>query len=328
MNSSTLIHDVSRTQASSLAPDALGPTQILANQSRHEASQFCEALTDFSSGWVDNSPLPALLEFIAPSVPTGRRFEYRQHDQLQGFLAEHDDVRAIGAAFKRVEYGGQIVQEKTLNKGLTVRVDHDEVFGDNWHERYVQLLLQRLYRNELIRALSLMAEKAKATEVNLGQAGHGDVDALLRKALVEGADQSGVRVNRLLFAETAWDLRASAYAAQDNAGAYYAAGLTPPQVAQKLLVDALHIVTARYQAEPDAKKPLLQNVVYGFCADSGLTKEQPSHLKRFYTPIEGQAVAVYMEEHPKYTDITVEHYSNTVLTSALGLCKITLNPSA
>ena len=40
--------------------------------------------------------------------------------------ADSEDVRNVGGDFKRLEVKGEIVQEKTLNKGLTIRIDNDE----------------------------------------------------------------------------------------------------------------------------------------------------------------------------------------------------------
>jgi hypothetical protein len=49
-------------------------------------------------------------------------------------------------------------------------------------------------------------------------------------------------------------------------------------------------------------------------------KDEPDNLKRFITPTEsGGPFRVYLEEHSKYTDISVEHYSTVIVTSTLGL---------
>ena len=39
---------------------------------------------------------------------------------------------------------------------------------------------------------------------------------------------------------------------------------------------------------------------------------------------EGSAFRVYCDEHAKYTDLTVEHYSSIVATSTLGIRKLTI----
>ena len=129
---------------------------ISANENRFTAGNYSEALTAFTVGWRDPENIAELLDFIAPPVPVGRRFEFKRSDNAQAFYSENDDVRAVGAEFKRVRYDGESINEKTLNKGLTIRVDHDEVAGDDWQERYVQMLMQRLLRNELRRAIQAL----------------------------------------------------------------------------------------------------------------------------------------------------------------------------
>ena len=129
---------------------------ITANENRFTATNYSEALTAFTVGWVDPDNIAKLLDFIARPIPVGRRFEFKRSENAQAFYSENDDVSAIGGEFKRVRYDGESVNEKTLNKGLTIRVDHDEVAGDDWQERYVQMLLQRLLRNELRRAITAL----------------------------------------------------------------------------------------------------------------------------------------------------------------------------
>ena len=74
--------------------------------------------------------LEEMLEFIAPSIPVGRRFEFKSTNNAQAFYSDSDDIRSIGAEFKRVRYDGSSINEKTLNKGLTIRIDHDEVVDE------------------------------------------------------------------------------------------------------------------------------------------------------------------------------------------------------
>ena len=68
---------------------------------------------------------------------------------------------------------------------------------------------------------------------------------------------------------------------------------------------------------------MLGNSLYAFFAHNVVSKDEPSNLKRFYTPMdEGSAFRVYCDEHAKYTDITVEHYSSIVAASGLGVRKL------
>lgn len=303
-----------------LVPGAIAAS----NESRFTASHLSEPLTAFAVGWTDPAGLRDLLDFIAPPVPVARRFEFRKADNAEAFLSETDDIRAIGSSFKRVEYTGTSVNEKTLNKGLTVRVDHDEGIGDDWAERYVQMLLQRLLRNEIRRAMAVL--DAAATSANKTWADTQNPDADIREALVAAADASGIRPNRLLFGEGAWDLRASSFYSQTTAGAFHAAGLTPEEAARKFFVDGIRVVSARYQ-NGASKAGIVGDAVYAYYAQDGVMKDEPSNLKRFVTPADGGPFRVFLDEHAKYTDISVEHYSNVVATSTLGVRKLAVSGS-
>jgi len=302
-------------------------TVCLANESRFEAAHLSEPLTAFTVGWRDPENLSALLDFLAPSVRVGRRFEFKRSDNAEAFLSETDDVRAIGSAFKRVEYTGETVNAKTFNKGLTIRVDHDEEVGDDWQERYVQLLVQRLLRNEVRRAISALdTQDVSETKVWTwdGTGVAPNPDGELRGALSTAANTSGVRPNRVLYGEGAWDLRSNAYYAQDNAGAFHAAGLTPDDLARRLFVDGVRVINARYTSAA-VRTPMLGNYVYAYFAQDGATKDEPSNIKRFVTPAGGSDFRVYVEQSSKYTDISVEHYSAIVLTSALGIRRLAVS---
>ena len=66
------------------------------------------------------------------------------------------------------------------------------------------------------------------------------------------------------------------------------------------------------------------NEIFAFYAQNGLLKDEPSNIKRFVTPSEdGNLFRVYLEEHTKFTDITVEHYSNIVVTSNTNITQLT-----
>ena len=298
---------------------------ITANENRFTATNYSEALTAFTVGWVDPENIAKLLDFIAPPIPVGRRFEFKRSDNAQAFYSENDDVRAIGSEFKRVRYDGESVNEKTLNKGLTIRVDHDEVAGDDWQERYVQMLLQRLLRNELRRAISAL--ETIATE-------HGNVDwdcsdnpdADIREMLAQAGNESGIRPNRILFGESAWDKRMTCLESQNSAVAFKGASMLQSELAGKFLLDGCEVLSSRYQSTSSQKSQILGDTVFAFFGQNTVSKDEPSNLKRFYTPTEeGSAFRVYCDEHAKYTDITVEHYSSIVATSKLGVRKLTIN---
>ncbi|MDR0351770.1 MAG: hypothetical protein LBH49_04000 [Puniceicoccales bacterium] len=304
-------------------------TVCAANESRFTSSHYSEPLTAFTVGWKDRENIESLLNFLAPMIPVSRRFEFKVANNNEAFLSETDDIRSIGSAFKRIEFTGTSVTSKTFNKGLTIRVDHDDVAGDDWRERYVQLLLQRLYRNELRRAISALEANAQtvAPEGQYIWSDESNPDADIRSELEAATDITGLRPNRLVIGEAAWDIRANAYDAQNNAGANRAAGLTLEELACKLFMDEIRVINARYQNAATSKTAILGNSIYAFFTNNEIMKDEPANIKRFVTPADGSPFRVYVEEHSKFSDITVEHYSNIVITSTTGIRKLVVSGS-
>jgi hypothetical protein len=292
-----------------------------ANEARFTSTHYSEPLTAYTTGWRDPENLDVLLESLFPSVQVGRRFEFKAAANAEAFLSEADDIRAIGSLFKRVEYTGTSVNQKTLNKGLTMRVDHDDEVGDGWREAKVQQLIQRLLRNDLRRGIAIIDAAATNAAKTWGNAANPDAD--VRAALKTGTDTVGMRGNVVVFGEAAWDLRLDSFEVQNTPYAGRAASMTKEQLAQKYMVDRVEIVKARYQSSASAKTVIVPSVVYTYIALQGASKDDASNVKRFITPTSSGKFRVYIEEHAKFTDISVEHYSNIVATSTLGIRKLT-----
>lgn len=321
----------SRERAFALARDPgsdLVSGQIYAaNEARFTAANYSEPLTAYTLGWTDPENLEVLLNQIAPAVEVSRRFEFKAADNAEAFLSETDDLRAIGAAFKRVDYTGSSVNEKTHNKGLTTRIDHDDTVGDGWREQAVDRLMMRLLRNDLRRALTLLNAAAN-NQARTWTSGSPNPDADCRTELKAAADISGVRPNTILFAEAAWDARTGAYEASTAPAAARKAAMTEAELARHLMVDLVLPIKARYQSTSSAKAGVMTaSTVLFYLALQGVTKDDPSDIKRFVTPTPGGRFRVYVTEHEKWTDITVEHYSNIVITSGLSgnIRKITVS---
>ena len=293
-----------------------------AQESRFNQTHYSEELTAFTKDWQDAEHIEMLLNFIAPPVPVMRRFEYKKSDNDQMFYSEQDDLRAQGCSFKRIEFSGQSVQSKTLNKGLTVRVDVDDIAGADWQERYVHLLMKRLYRNELRRAIVALKENAHRIE-KIWQA-TSMPDQELRDCLVQSANTCGFYPNRLLMGELAWYQRQDCYHAQGDTCAHLTAELSREKLAEKLLVEEIKLLKKQHLGIQGDE--IQGNEIFAFFAQNGLLKDEPSHMKRFVTPTENENLfRVYVEEHAKFTDITVEHYSNLVVTSADGITQIDIH---
>ena len=307
----------------------LAPGHIaLANEARFTASHYSEPLTQFSVGYRDPENLQAAIDYIAPAVPVGRRFEWKNAANSQAFLTETDDERAIGAGFKRVEYAGSTQLGKTVNRGLVYVLDTDEDGGAVTEESIVAMLTQRILRNKYRRAMTALSAIAAGNAAVFSSS--TQPDELIKAELATAQLASGVFPNRGLIGLVAWNLRSAAYAAQTTAGGF--SGLVKPaaSVAGDLMLDDLRIDKALYQSSASAKTRIVSSNFYGVIAREGLTKDDPSHLKQFYTPVGGGRFRVYRKvtgPADKFVEITVEHYESIVATSTVGLARLNITAS-
>lgn len=294
-----------------------------ANETRFEANTYSEPVTHFITG-VKAPKYEGLLNFLAPSVTMPRRFEFKAFDKNDHFLTEVDDQRAIGSAFKKVEYKGTTEQSKTFNKGLTITVDHEDAIGDAWRERYAMMLKNRLQLNEIMRAVAIL--KGGATNVaKTWTSGEPDPDGDLLAQLDLAGDELGLEPNRIAWGKGPWMKRQGFYRTNNTPYAGSSALMMPEALAGLLGVESIRVVSNRYQETRTAKKKIL-GMILMFMAEDSLLKDDPSHIKRFVSPTEsGGDYRVHVEEKMKFTDITVEHYSNIVLPGTMGLRMITVS---
>ncbi|MDB6022612.1 MAG: hypothetical protein JWQ04_2469 [Pedosphaera sp.] len=309
------------------------PGQILfANDSRFQETYFSEPLTNYAVGWRDPNNIEASLQFIAPAVPVGRRFEWKQATNAEEFLSETlDDQRAIGSDFKKIEYTAKDVSDKTLNKGLTYVVDLDNVSGPNWLNDKVGKLLRRLYRNEFRRGITALAGVATNTALTWDTTAGKNPDQDLKTDLLTATTASGIRPNRILYGDTAFNKRSLSYEGQTGATAFaQVAALNLDQLASRLMVDKIMISRERYQSGASAKSEIVSNLVFAFYAEDGVDTEDPSNIKRFVSNFSaeqgGGVVRVYLQQiSSKLVSITVEHYSKIIVTFSTGIRKWTIS---
>jgi hypothetical protein len=309
-----------------LAPETI----YAANESRFSESFFSEPLTTYAVGWRDPANLEAALEYVAPSVQTSRRFEYKKMDNAEAFLSDTgiQDVRAPMADFARLEFKGYSALGQTENKGLTVVVDLDNVppHGE-WRTLYTARLMQRLLRSDLRRAIALLSAAATNTAKTWDTTAGKDPDMDVIAELITAANASGIKPNRVLYGDTAWQKRALAHRAQDTAGGFASASLTPDALASLLSVGNVRVSDERYQSSASAKSAIVNNLVLMYNAQSGTTTEDASNIKRFVSPtLTGQRFRVFEQQMTaKLVAITVEHYSKIVITSTLGIRQFTVS---
>jgi hypothetical protein len=323
----------------------LGQIYGLANDSRFIETNFSEPLTTFAVGYQDPNNIEDALEFFAPKVIVpGRLFEWKKWSNAEEFYQEVDDQRAIGADFKRVEYTGIDQTAKTINKGLMMLIDLDQVplQMPGWENRFVAKLVRRLLRNELYRAIAILVGATTPTtkkwDVNT------DPDSDIVQAGVTSADSQGFQFNRVGYGHSAWAQRFLSLRGNANAAKFATAGMTPEQLAPVLGVDECYVVKERYQSTKSTKSQVVGAQVAMFTARPGQDVEDPSNIKRFVSPppnvftdAGGAEITrpqgaldlnVYMRQvSAKIVQISVEHYSNIILTSNLGIVVYNISSS-
>ncbi len=329
---------MSRVEALALAVGSIGilPAEApmkhegihLANEARFTAAYYSEPLTTFAVGWRDPSPITEIMEFLAPTVRVGRRFEYKEFLNQEEWYSESDDDRAIGADFKRVEYKGVSKLGQTENRGLSIVVDLDEVREvANWRELYTGRLQRRLNRNEFRRtwalAVAAATNNAKTWDTTAGK----DPDQDVLTDLVAATDDGGIRPNRLIYGDTAWSKRVLAHRAQSLSGGFASAGLSATELAGFLGVENVMVSRERYQSSSSAKSQIVSNLVLEFYAESSPMNEDPSNLKRFVSEVEGGGYwRVYEQQiSSKLVLLTVEFYSLPKVTATTGLRTLTIS---
>jgi hypothetical protein len=303
--------------------------RFLGNEERFTAAYYSEPLTQYAVGWTDPENLQELINFIAPRVPVGRRFEYKLAVNAEAFLSEIDDERAIGSEFKRVEYKGTTVYSKTANRGLCYRIDLDEEgAGILTEELIVARLLQRLRRNQYRRACAtLLGITASSTTsvtwtYNSVSNANPQPDEDIRTQIAAAQLTSGVFPNRVLLDLASWNLRSAAYAKQAlGAGAIAAYQRSPDDVAKALGLDRLMLSKALYQSASitNTKSYILPQRSVAFFGQENPSRDDPTNLKHFVTPVGDGDFRVYRQPvGAKFVDITVEYYDNLVATATVG----------
>lgn len=292
-------------------------------QSSFAQTHFSEPLTGFAAGLPDDQGLQELLDFIAPPVQAPRRFEYRKSTTAR-FLAESDDIRAIDGGFKVVTTSGQIENSRTLNKGLTYLIDRDRIPADvpNFEQSAVAWLKGMLLRQEILRALAGLV--AAATTKNVAWTTASDPDADMLLAIAGAADADGLEKNRGIAGSTLLLKRKLVYQGKvDNAALVARGALGLADLAEYLELEELRKISAR-QKSGTSYPPAYRNSAIFYNAVQSPMIDDPSHIKRVWSPVEGGGMwRVYREERgPKIIAISLEHYSQIILPFTTGIVRV------
>lgn len=298
----------------------------LMNEALFTQDHFSEPLTTLATGWRDPNNIDGLLDFIAPPVEVGRRFEFKQAENAEEFIVDVDDIRAVGASFKEVTYTANTVNAKTLNKGLTIRLDVDQYTDLTKTQQVLTAkLLRRLKRSEYARALAILAAGATNTAVTWASGTPNPMNDW-RTALLAGELVSGLWSNRLWWAKDAWVKQQAGFEAggTTSAGFRYA-DKSPDQIAQLLLCDKGMVSGSVYQTGAATKARLGAGLAFAFYAEDGVDVEDATHLKRFWSTTGSGPIRVYSQVYAKFVEVTVEHYSLVVATNTLGIEALTVS---
>lgn len=297
---------------------------VAANEERFTATFLSEPLTAYALGWRDPNNIQATLDSIAPPVTVPRRFEYKEATNAEAFLSETDDIRAIGADFKLVQYTGVSTNQKTLNKGLTISLDKDEIVAGS-EEQAVRWLTERIMRNDLRRAVNALSTAATNTAKTWDTTAGKDPDQDVLADIITANTARGTPCDVIAYGQTVWQKRALAHRAQSTAGGFASASVTEAALAGLMGVDRVVVSREVYQSSKTAKTQIVNNLVLMYAAMRGASKDDPSNVKRFVTPAGAGGVQAYRQEYAKRVEISVEHYSNVVVTSTLGIRMFTVS---
>jgi hypothetical protein len=207
---------------------------------------------------------------------------------------------------------------KTFDKGLTKRLDYEDVQADldKARQTAVDQLMSRLLRAEIYRASRILEAAASATSTNWlapTPVINTNPDADLLRCILDSITAAGLPVTRAVFGAGAWLRRQTNLLERLTPGGIANSGFSEEQLANFLGLDRVHRARC-VRTDTDTTKEFLvgNNKVYLFNAQDGQSREDPSNIKRFVTPKEGGRWCVYEQRVNAYTwDITVSHYSNS-----------------
>lgn len=273
------------------------------------------------------------LNALFPSLQTNDFFQFAKADD-EAYLTEADnsDVRAVGAAFKRVQYKGSTVTEATRQKGLTMRVDHKTLPKVNgaivagWENRYATALRNRLIRADIVRGLLVLDAAATNDAITFSAA--TNPDGLLRAMVQLSRVANGQMPSHCVLGNASWQGRVDAYeaAARANVGVANHADYSAEDLARYLMVGKVIVEDGIKQtAKAAAKVDTLGLVNYSYTASDSPIIDDPSNIKLAWSPVMGGGEwAVAIQESSVYTDITVWHESVFFTPFTAGIRKTTV----
>jgi hypothetical protein len=300
----------------------------------YEASLAGE-VSDYLAG-ITAKPLQEKLDTIFPPVQTNDFFLFARADD-EYFLTEtkDEDIRALGGAFKRVQFRGTQHNGETLHKGLTMRLDNKMIPKgsngkprDGWQMGFAAHLMNRLIRAEMVRGFVMLSAAATNTAKVWDEASNPDAD--LRAQAKESRLASGLRPTHLLIGAGAQDLRQDAFedAARTNQILATRATMTAAQIAEYCRVDHCFIEDeVKQEKKGGAKSNILDLESISYCAEPSPVIGDPSNVKRAWSASANDRmweVVVNVDDAGTH-DITVYHSSVIFIPISTGIIKRTVS---
>jgi hypothetical protein len=199
--------------------------------------------------------------------------------------------------------------------------------------------MKRLKLNDFRRAIVLLKTGTNDAQTWNGTAGENPdtgAQSVLERLIVGNTALGFPGLNRILYGVTAWHQRLLSLSAQSHAGGFGGYALTESALAGLLGVDQVMVSREVYATGGAALTTLgpvvdttvtTTGIVLMFNAQAGLSKDDPSSIKRFVSMTNGGGeYKVYRQEvNAKLVDLTVEHYSNVVATCITGCQMLTVS---
>ena len=286
-------------------------------------TNLMQTLTTYAQGWRDPENYDELIEFLFPAVQVPNMFEFMKSDNSEDFAIDSDDERPAMADFKMINFSGSKAIQKTVNRGLSIYIDPDQVRTmPDWQTIYTGRLLRRIKRNAAARGLSMLLGASSSTDKTWNSA--SDPDADLMNLIKDSGDLIGFNPNRVIWTGSAWIKRALALRAQETEGARLSLGLTTPDAAAIYAgAQKGKDISTRVNGPSGKRNIAGGDHLLAFYSESGVGPEDPSATKGFWSPCDnGSRYAVYLRQTgSKFFTLTVECYDRMVVTSTLGLKK-------
>lgn len=288
-------------------------------------------LSDYASGISNNSGIRELREFIAPTIKVaGRHVEYTEIDSAEKIKAvtKADAIRARGGEFRSLAIEGHRATATLLNYGFTSPVEYADMQEDeNLDNEVVDMLADATDTAELLWAFDLLNGLAVETTIDLSET--PDIDSVIKQAIQENFEDTGVSVNRVYFGGGAWAKRDGVYRTASLTPGTLNYARTTEQVGAELGVD-VRVGEARVATTGGAMSVVRSNDIFAFFAVPGANRHDATNVKFFEAKgLNGRANEVFQSDHYQgaIRHTTLSRWGTAVVGNGLGVMKFTLQDS-